>query len=194
MKMTLLAAAFGFAALAAAQGGRSPLKGGATAVVETEAVVDVTKFDRDTRVVTIKGPSGRKLKIKLADDVPNVEEIKAGSKLHVRYVQATALTIAKAGAAVPAVSEETVTLAPRSGAPGQIEVMARDVTGMIVDLDKSRRELTIRTSDGKMTLQVPQGTPGFDEVKVGDTAMIRHAEAVALSAEAHQGGAPGRKY
>ena len=165
----------------------SPDKGGTIAVTAVDAVAKVLKTNQTLRTVTIKDPEGKKVTIGVPPEVP-LDQIKKGSLLDVRYVEAEALAIGKPGVP-PSEEEQTVTLAPLGGNPAEVTATTKRVTGMVQDIDRSKREVTLKGPGAKpLTLKVIPDVPGFDEIKIGDTAVIDYTEAVALSAVKHPSG------
>ncbi|RPH46848.1 MAG: hypothetical protein EHM87_00570 [Burkholderiales bacterium] len=66
-------------------------------------------------------------------------------------------------------------------AAGEVDVRAR-----IVEIDKASRTATLRGPNGNVTtVTVPPEVKNFDQVKVGDTVLIRHILAVAVRLEPH---------
>jgi len=167
----------------------SPLKGGAVSVHETDLTARVEKVDRKKNQVTLKDPKGEKIKIVVPPDVKSLENVQPGSKLKIHYLQATALAIAKPETAAAPMAMETVHVAPKSGTPADVEVNTAQATGSIQDLDRSKREVTIKTPDDrKMTFQIAEDVPGFDQAKIGYKVVIRYTQAMALSAESQTTG------
>lgn len=177
------------AVCAAAQGNngaQNPVIGGTIAVEEVNTVTKILDADAKRRTLTFKDPAGEKVTVGVPPGVP-LNELQKGSKIDVRYVEATALAIGKPGAP-PAVASGRVTLTPRSGPAAEAVSKTRRVTGMIQDIDRSKRQLTLKGPDGKtMKLKVPVGAPNFEQIKIGDTAVVDYTQAMAFSAMKHEG-------
>jgi hypothetical protein len=182
------------ASFASAQGetaAQAPVIAGAITVAAVDAVAKVLKADPTLRTVTINDPQGRKVTIDIPPEVP-LAPIKKGALLDVRFVEAEALAIGKPGALPAETAEQNVTFAPaQGGTPSEIVTTTKRVTGMVADIDRSKRELTLQGPGKKsITLKVIPAVSGFDDIKIGDTAVIDYTEAVALTAVEHAAGKP----
>jgi hypothetical protein len=140
------------------------------------------------RTVTIKDPAGKKVTLSVPPDM-SLDQMKKGSLLDVRYVEAEAVAIGKPG--VPAsAAVETVTFAPQGETPAEMTAVTKRVTGMVKDIDRMKRELTVTGPDKRdITLRVAADVPGFDQTKIGDRAAVQYTSAIAISAVRHAGNA-----
>jgi hypothetical protein len=82
------------------------VKDRAVAVQETEAVVTVTKVDREKRTVTFRGPKGGVATLTVPPEAQNLDQVKPGQQYKMKYVEAVAVEIRKGGAPAAATSEE----------------------------------------------------------------------------------------
>jgi hypothetical protein len=184
MKKVLFAAAVlaavSYAYAAKPQTERAPIKAAIGGGEEAHSQLEVVKVNKLTRTVTFKDAKGEKVKIRVPNDVTNLDQIKPGTTLEVRYTKAAAVAIGKTGA-VPAAEEETVNM-PTDSANGRELVHNRMVVGKVENIDLEKRELKIKAPDDEtITLQVAPGVTGLEDVKQGDDAAIRFTEAVAVS-------------
>ena len=147
---------------------------------EVRATAEVLKVDKMSRTVTVRNAEGEKVKIKVPREAGNLDQLKPGSMLSLRYTQAAAVAIGKTGA-TEGVEDETVVAQPDSTS-GQTVLHNRFVVGKIQDVDLDKRELKVKASDDEIvTLHVAPGVTGFEDAKIGDTAAIRFTEAAAIS-------------
>lgn len=182
----LVLAAAAFAAAQGAPGTQAPVIGGTVALEDVNTVTKILDTDTNKRTLTFKDPEGKKVTVGVPPGVA-LDQLKKGSKIDVRYVDAAALAIGKPGTP-PAAAADQVTLTPRSGPAAEVVSTTRRVTGMIEDIDRSKRLLTLKGPDGKsLKLKVPPSVPNLEQVKIGDTAVIDYTEAVAFSAIKHAG-------
>lgn len=185
-----VAAVFALAAAPFASAAAAPADGGVIAVRAIDAVAFLIKIDRTTRTVTIKDPKGVPVTIDVPSQVP-LDQLQEGALLDVRYLEAEALTIVKAGV-LPTFVVQSVAIAPQIGGPAGLSAKPRRVAGRIRAIDRLKRALTIVGPDDKLiALNVAPVVEGFDELKAGDTAVIEYTAAVVLSAVQHDGGKPG---
>jgi hypothetical protein len=66
---------------------------GGVIVSTREISAKVDAVDPQKRVITLTGPSGNTAKLKVGDDVKNLDQIKAGDQVVVRYSEALALAV-----------------------------------------------------------------------------------------------------
>jgi hypothetical protein len=172
-----------FALFAGGLDARPSAGGSVIAVTAVDAVAVVVKTDSRLRTVTIEDPKGKNVTINIPPQLP-LEQIQAGTLLDVRYVEAQALDIRGTGAA-PADAVGSVVITPAIGTR-VVTAKTRRVKGMISEINRRERELTIVGADDKpLALKVAPIVEGFDGVKVGDTTVIEYTEAAALSAVRH---------
>src|SRR5687767_1178795 len=84
---------------------QAQVKDRAVAVQETEAVVTVTKVDREKRTVTFRGPKGGVATLALPPEAQNLDQVKPGQQYRMKYVEAVAVEIRKGGEPAASVAE-----------------------------------------------------------------------------------------
>ena len=155
-------------------------KDAAVAVNETEGIVKVTKIDRKARTVTVKGPTGNEVTMKLPPESQNLDQVKVGSTFKMKYVEALALVLSKGG--TPAVStDQTVRLAPKGGNPGGVVVNTAKITGTLESIDREARTIAVKGPKGNVrTMKVAADAKGFEDVAIGDSISLVFSEALAM--------------
>jgi len=68
-------------------------KPGLLAVDVVDVIATVGKIDKKNRMVTLIGPEGNSITAKVDPRVGDLEKIKEGDKLHVRYTEAVAISV-----------------------------------------------------------------------------------------------------
>lgn len=175
---TLCALAFAAAISAPALAQDRP---GIVVAKEVEAVATVTAVDQVKRSVTLKGPEGNVVTIKVPDEAQNLDQVKVGDSVRVRYLESTAIFVSGDGGEPAAVQADTVELAPKGGTPGGVAVSVTQVSATVVALDYEQRWVKLRGPEGNVVkIDVPEAVKRFNEVKVGDLVVIRHTEALGL--------------
>jgi hypothetical protein len=57
------------------------------------AVAEVTAIDRENRYVTVKGPLGHSIRMKVPETVEGFDTVKVGDKVHARYTESYAVSV-----------------------------------------------------------------------------------------------------
>src|SRR6478736_594019 len=94
---TLLACAALFAAMASPVFAKDEMQvtsspGKATAARERSVVATVTEVDAAKGTVTLKGPKGQLLPLKVGPEVRNLGQVAVGDKVNVKYLESLSLT------------------------------------------------------------------------------------------------------
>jgi len=151
---------------------------------EVEATAIVDAVDQVKRTVTLKGPEGNVVTIKVPDEAQNFDQVNVGDSVRVRYLESTAIFVSGEGGEPAAVEADTVQLAPKGGTPGGVAVSVTQVSARVEALDYDQRWVKLRGPEGNVVkIDVPEAVKRFNEVKVGDLVVIRHTEAIGLMLE-----------
>jgi hypothetical protein len=170
------------------------VKDSAMAVEETEAVVTVTKVDKEARAVTFRGPRGNLGTLDLPKESQNLDQVKVGQQYKLKYVEAVAVDIRKGGVASAAVAQE-VKLAPKGAKPGGLMVRTVQLSGVIDAVDYKERYIAVRGPKGNV-MPIKVGTEiNMEQLAAGDRISVTHTAALALDmvAQAPAKSAPAKK-
>jgi hypothetical protein len=147
----------------------SPVLAQQPQVVDAGAAADVvtltTKIeavDLASRVVAVRGPLGRTVALKVDDRVKNLPQVKAGDEIVLKYVEAVAVALVKAGGG----RGRTVTTPPPVSAPAGAKpggARARQ-TKIVARIEKVGAQ-------GVLLLEGPNSR--YAEVKVRDPAVLK---------------------
>ena len=182
-----LAAVAGGECTAAAQTTAAPgaaAKAGPGVVVAqtTSITAKVDAVDVDKRLVTVTGPRGRTVTLKVRPEVKNLDQVKPGDQLVVRYLESVALFVRKGGEPPAATEATAVQVAPKGKKPAAVAVDTVEVTGTVEAIDYAKRTVTLKGPEGKTrTIKVDPSVKRLKEVKKGDQVVLRYTEAVAIS-------------
>jgi hypothetical protein len=162
---------------------------GAMVAYTVEAVATVESIDQQARRVVLRGPGGNTFAVHAGPAVENLSRVKQGDRVVVRYIEALAASVARAGQG----GGGTVTTqtgiardAPGQSAPtGTVGEQVR-TTVTIDAIDKAthsvtftgaaNRTQTVRVQDQEMQRFV-------DTLKVGDRVDLVYTESVAIAVE-----------
>lgn len=165
------------------------VKDSAMAVQEAEAVVTVTKVNKDARTVTFRGPRGNLGTLDVPKESQNLDQVKVGQQYKMKYVEAVAVDIRKGGVPSAAAAQE-VKLAPKGAKPGGLVVRTVQLAGVIDAVDYNERYIAIRGPKGNvMPLKVGSDI-NMQELAAGDRISVTHTAALAIEMVAQ---APAKK-
>ncbi len=147
-------------------------------------VATVVALDPATRDMTLRGPDGGIVTIRIPPTDPHFDQIEVNDNVKVEYRESVALYIGQPGEK-PATTAETVTAtSPKGTQPKAVVAGVVEVSAKVLAVDKQQRLLTLELPDGRqVTTRVDESLPGFENVNVGDTVHARLTEAVALTLE-----------
>jgi hypothetical protein len=181
--------AFAFAISSLAFSAHAQVKDSAMAVQEAEAVVTVTKVNKEARTVTFRGPRGNLGTLDVPKESQNLDQVKVGQQYKMKYVEAVAVDIRKGGVPSAAAAQE-VKLAPKGAKPGGLVVRTVQLAGVIDAVDYNERYIAIRGPKGNvMPLKVGKDV-NMQELAAGDRISVTHTAALALEMVAQ---APAKK-
>jgi len=175
MRTLALMSMLALAAPAAAQ----PLKDGAVAADQIEAVVTVVSVDAQKRTVTIRGPKGGVATLDVPPEAQNLDKIKAGDRFRLKYIEAVAVAIGQGGEPM-ADSKRDVKVAPKGGTPGGMVVRTEKRAVVIDAVDYTNRYIAVRGTSGQtLALKVASDVP-LEQLSAGDRITVVHTAAVAV--------------
>lgn len=183
---TRLAIAASMAALLV--GGLSAFAAEKPVVSETIKVSAAVKaVDYDKRLITLQGPDGKAFTVEAGPEVKRLREIKAGDMVVVRYTQALAAELKKAGATSAGVTvKEDARIAKAGQAPGVKGTREAKATVTIDTVDLKNNIVTFTGPQGNVNIvavQRPQMREFIKTLKAGDKVDLTYTEAVAVSVE-----------
>jgi hypothetical protein len=155
------------------------VKDAAVAVEETEAVVTVTKVDKEKRTVTFRGPKGGVATLKVPEQSQNLDKVKPGQLYKVKYVEAVAVAIEKGGKPSATVGEE-VKLAPKGANPGGTVVRTTQLSGVVDSIDYTNRYVAVRGPKGNTVALKAAADVPLEGLSAGDRISVTHTEALAI--------------
>jgi hypothetical protein len=137
---------------------------------------EVVAVDPASLLVTVKGAGRGSSTLQVRSD-KELEAVKPGDHVVVRYIEGAQVGKGKVGTAVPSLKDGIVGAEP-DGSPAKHPLVAS-----VEGVDSANQEITIKGPDGSLeTIEVTN--PGhLAQIKVGDKIVITHVQALALSIE-----------
>jgi hypothetical protein len=150
---------------------------------EVEATAMVEDVNQQDRTVTLRGPQGKVVTIKVPDAAQNLDQVQVGDNVKIRYLESTAIFVESGQGQVPDAQQvEDVQLAPKGGTPGGVATQVTQITAKVEGINYQERWVTLRGPEGRLIkVNVPESVEKFANVHVGDMVVIRRTEAIALT-------------
>lgn len=172
--------AFGSAATVLAGGGEKKPSGEMANVQYLTATVE--KIDHATRMVTLKGPEGNTVTFRVSDEARNLDKVKAGDTVNVKYYEAVAWQVMKPGSVPQGVSTTAVKQRAAKGEmPQGVMGTQTTVIAEVEAIDKDKKHVTLKGPHGNSERVAIRNPKNLENVKVGDQVELTYTEAVAIS-------------
>ena len=145
----------------------------------------VEDIDYGKRELTLKGPDGNSDRFVVSSAVKNFPQIKKGDELNIGYYESVAFAIAKPGDITPTSRTEGLITAPAGQKPGAVAASVSDITATVEDIDRDKREVTLKGPMGNVVkVKVDPSVGNLERIKKGDQITATRTEALAVSVEA----------
>ena len=189
-KLSSIAAALAAAAIVlpvAAQYG-APAAAPAPKVMDTAGAADITTVtvkieavDQANRTVTLKGPMGKVVTLKVGPEVKNLAQVKAGDDLIVKYAEAVSVKLEKN---VEGRSATTTTTGPVGAPAGSMPKggMATQTTivANVQSVDAKKQEVLLEGPGGRFVEVKVKDPAVFASIKPNDKVSVTYTEAVVM--------------
>jgi hypothetical protein len=154
---------------------------GAVVADAVEEVVTVRAVNQQARTVTLQGPEGNVVTMKVPPEAQNLDQVYAGAKFLVRYLQSIAVFISPTGGAPSADEGSAMQLAEKGATPGGVIVTVKQVKARVDAINYDNRTVVLTGPEGnKVKLVVDERVQRLDEVKEGDIVVVRYTEALGM--------------
>jgi hypothetical protein len=150
-------------------------------VASIEQIVLVRAVDQQARSVTVETPQGDLITVNVPPESQNLDQVYPGARFLVRYLQAVATFLSKAGGAPSAEEISTLKLAEKGDTPAAVLVNVRQIEARVDTANYQDRTVLLTGPDGEqIKLSVDDQVKDFDGVNAGDKVVVRYTEALAL--------------
>jgi predicted Rdx family selenoprotein len=148
-------------------------------VVTLTAKIDAV--DTANRTVTVTGPLGRTVTLKVDERVKNFAQVKAGDEIVLKYAEAGSVALVKGGGGR---SETTTTTgpvtAPAGAKPGAAMAQQTKIVAKVERVDEKRQVVLLEGPKGGYAEVKVKDPAVFNNVKVGDNVEVTYTEAVVI--------------
>ena len=157
---------------------------GKASIARTASVrATVESIDVASRQVTLKGPRGNVFPMTVDPQVRNLEQVKVGDQVVVRYFEALSLTLKKNGKELRGSTEQTDSVrTPKGDRPGGAVAREVEVTADVIAVNAKTQTVTLKGPKQTVDLKIPDKGQ-FNLVKVGDQIQAVYTEALAVGVE-----------
>ena len=161
--------------------GMSEKPGIVDAVVLTlEAKVE--DINKDSRMVTLKGPEGNTVTIQVDEEVKNLAQVEKGDLVTVEYIEAISVQLFPKGAAVPNLTAIEIDATADSGQkPAGISMGEITIVATIDAINMDENLVTLKGVEGKTKTFKARNPEMLAKAEVGDTVQITVIEAFGIS-------------
>lgn len=157
--------------------------GKATLRHERQIVATVEAVDAAKRTVSLKGPKGNVVPLTVGPEVRNLDQVKVGDKVRVRYAEALTLTLKKDGKELPSAKSASEAMrAPVGATPGAAVGEQVTVIADVIAVNAKTHEVTLKGPNQTVDLYV-EDPKQLALIKVGDQVEAVYTQAVAITVE-----------
>lgn len=150
-------------------------------VVTARAKVEAV--DPQNRTISLRGPEGNVVDLKVGDEVKNLPQVKVGDEVVAKYYESVAVRVLKPGEAAGAAQTQMGARAQ----PGQMPagVVGDQVTATVTveAIDPNKAFVTLRGPRGNVANVRVHDPENLENVRPGDQLLITYTQARAVSVE-----------
>jgi len=143
----------------------------------------VTAIDTANRKVTLLGPDGDKVTVKVGPEAVNFDQIRVGDLVNATVTEALVVYLDEEGASPPDGSAAMVALAPKGAQPAGLVAETTQVTATVKTIDPTNRTATLQFEDGSSQTFPVRDDIDLSRRKVGEKVVFQVTEMIAISVE-----------
>ena len=154
-----------------------------------EATATVEAVDPASRLVTLKGPKGALVTVEAGDEVKNLDKVKTGDLVNIKYYRSMVVNVVPAGEAQsgtgPTVTTHRVTAEPGTAPAGAV-AWQQHKTVKITSIDPYKKSIAFRDDQGRIReiwVDKPELEHYLKDLKEGETVEVTYTRALAVSLE-----------
>ena len=148
-------------------------------VTTTMTVQDI---DLDKQLFTLQYAEGNVIVLQAAPNLPNIEDIKIGDEVEVKYIKSLMVFIAAHDAQRPAITEKkTITVSTEEGKPVEYIVDVKEKVSTVIAIDHDNREAILQDTEGNLhEVDLHHEIGDVGHVSVGDQVVYHYTESIAV--------------
>jgi len=154
-----------------------------------EVTAKVEDVDVAKRLITVKGPQGRVVITKVGPQVENLDKVKVGDEVEIKYYRAALQQAEKVDPSAP----RSGTVTESAAATGTVGEMPAGIAGRevrqtveVLDVDPYKKAIAFRGMDGKyreVSVDAPHLEHWLNDLQKGDKVRVAYVEALAVKVE-----------
>ncbi len=187
-KLSSIAVAMAAAAVAFPLAAQQAAPAAAPKVMDAKGVADITTVtvkieavDQANRTVTLKGPMGKVVTLKVGPEVKNLAQVKAGDDLIVKYAEAVSVKLEKnvEGRSMTTTSTGPVG-APAGSMPKGGMATQTTIVANVQSVDAKKQEVLLEGPGGRFVEVKVKDPAVFASIKPNDKVSVTYTEAVVM--------------
>ena len=143
----------------------------------------VTAIDTPNRKLTLLGPDGDKVTVKVGPEAVNFDQIRVGDLVNATVTEELVVYLDEEGASAPDGATGVVALAPKGAQPGGLVAETVQVTATVTAIDQTNRTATLQFEDGSSKSFPVRDDIDLSQRKVGEKVVFQVTEMIAISVE-----------
>lgn len=150
-------------------------------VVNTKDIsAKVTAIDKSKRLLTLEGPMGNELTVKVGPAAVNFNQIKVGDMVNATVTEQLVVALADPDAAPSDGTATVVALAAKGAPPGGVVANTTQVTGTVTAIDTKNRTATLKFEDGSTQTFPVRPDIDLSKHEVGTKVVFQVTQRVAI--------------
>jgi len=165
----------------------SPEKLTFTAEQEVQLTAVIDAIDLEARTVTLTGPMGNSRTLQAREDSNNIDKVKVGDQVDVKYIQNLTVQLWANDGMEPGEGGMTVQGTNKEGeAPAAMELVSTVETAVVEEINLEANTFKLRWPNGEVNEYVAQDPENLKKGEVGDLVSVTYTEAIALTLMANE--------
>jgi Cu/Ag efflux protein CusF len=160
-------------------GDASPVMYGRSAKIKAT----VEAIDLDAREITLKGPKGRLITLRVKERARNLPQVQVGDEVIVRYYESVGLQVRKTEASDAVAFEETAVGAEPGQKPASDAAKQFTIAAYVEAVSPKEKTLTLKRPDGNLVDLYVRDPNVLESLTAGDNVVATYTEAAAVSIE-----------
>jgi hypothetical protein len=142
----------------------------------------VEAVDYAKRLVTLRGPEGNQVVVKVSEEARNLPQVEVGDTVEVEYYQSVAMFAQKPDGETEAEVTVSTARTPLGDKPGAGVSETLTIKATVEAIDYDTRMVVLRGPEGNtLTTKVDERVKRFNEIKLGDEIVVQYTRAFAIS-------------